>query len=174
MSLFREAVNVGPLPPEGGPEALLTTGARHLVRAWRLAGENGEAFPDFAGLGEGWTTGSEYVSLYPNVLLGVHCDHLFAIVLEPLGTSRTREHISIYYAEPEVGSARYRQLREANAEQWREVFMEDMFVVEGMQKGRRGPFFDGGRFSPVMDSPTHLFHQWVATMVEAGRRAASG
>ena len=140
----------------------------------RLAGENGEAFPDFAGLGEWWTTGSEYVSLYPNVLLGVHCDHLFAIVLEPLGTSRTREHISIYYAEPEVGSARYRQLREANAEQWREVFMEDMFVVEGMQKGRHGPFFDGGRFSPVMDSPTHLFHQWVATMVDAGRRAASG
>ena len=32
-----------PPPPEGGPEALLITSARYLVRAWRLAGEDGEA-----------------------------------------------------------------------------------------------------------------------------------
>ncbi len=32
-----------PAPPEGGPEALLITSARHEVRAWRLASEDGEA-----------------------------------------------------------------------------------------------------------------------------------
>ena len=36
-------------------------------------------------------------------------------------------------------------------------------VVEGMQKGRYGDKFDGGKFSPVMDRPTHCFHQWVAS-----------
>ncbi len=46
---------------------------------------------------------------------------------------------------------------------WKEEFEEDIFVVEGMQKGRHGAKFDGGRFSPVMDSPTHLFHHWVAS-----------
>ena len=34
------------------------------------------------------------------------------------------------------------------------------------------PTFDGGRFSPVMDSPTHCFHAWVAGKVEAHRGAA--
>ena len=43
-------------------------------------------------------------------------------------------------------------------------------VVEGMQKGRSAPGFDGGRFSPAMDGPTHAFHRWVAT----GMRAALG
>jgi hypothetical protein len=52
---------------------------------------------------------------------------------------------------------------------WKTVFEEDVFVVEGMQKGRHGALFDGGRFSPVMDGPTHNFHHWVASQIEAGR-----
>ena len=39
-----------------------------------------------------------------------------------------------------------------------------------MQKGRHGKFFDGGKFSPVMDRPTHLFHEWVATQINIGRK----
>jgi hypothetical protein len=45
---------------------------------------------------------------------------------------------------------------------WRQVFLEDVFVVEGMQRGRHAAGFDGGKFSPVMDAPTHCFHEWVA------------
>jgi len=45
------------------------------------------------------------------------------------------------------------------------VFEEDIFVVEGMQKGRHGPHFDGGKFSPVMDNPTHVFHEWAANQI---------
>ncbi len=39
-----------------------------------------------------------------------------------------------------------------------------------MQEGRNGKFFDGGKFSPVMDGPTHLFHEWVATQINLGRK----
>ena len=37
-----------------------------------------------------------------------------------------------------------------------------MSVVEGMQKGRASPGFDGGVFSPLMDVPTHHFHHWFS------------
>ncbi len=70
---------------------------------------------------------------------------------------RTREHVAIHYAEPPAPEAAAR-----NAAQWREVFEEDIFVVEGMQRGRHAPGFDGGRFSPAMDGATHAFHRWVA------------
>jgi choline monooxygenase len=50
-----------------------------------------------------------------------------------------------------------------------EVFEEDIFVVEGMQRGRHAPDFDGGRFSPKMDSATHCFHVWVTEKIEAHR-----
>lgn len=121
------------------------------------------AFPDFPGLPAAWDRAAEYVALYPNVLLGVHRDHVFAIRLEPVAHDRTREHVEIFYASPEAATGQaHADARRRNAELWAEVFVEDVFVVEGMQKGRGAPGFDGGRFSPVMDGPTHGFHDWVA------------
>ena len=128
----------------------------HVYR--QLTGEKGETFPDFAGLPAKWDTAAEYIALYPNVLLGVHRDHTFAIVLMPQDHETTLERIHIYYARPDVDDT----LKARNTAQWKEVFQEDVFVVEGMQRGRHATGFDGGRFSPAMDGPTHLFHAWVA------------
>lgn len=124
----------------------------------QLKDEKGQSFPNFDRLSQTWDTAAEYIALYPNVLLGVHRDHAFAIILEPVAHNRTREHVHLYYATPKTDPA----LRAKNAKLWKDVFIEDIFVVEGMQKGRAAAGFDGGRFAPAMDGPTHMFHQWVA------------
>lgn len=61
----------------------------------------------------------------------------------------------------------FADMRRKNADMWAGVFAEDVFVVEGMQKGRHASHFDGGKFSPVMDNPTHDFHVWVAEQMQA-------
>ena len=124
----------------------------------QIKGEDGEVFPDFEGLSQKWDEAGEYVTVTPNVMLGVQRDHVFAIILEPKGPCMTHEHIHLFYARPDTSDA----LRAKNAAQWRVVFEEDIGVVEGMQAARGAPGFDGGRFSPAMDGPTHQFHQWVA------------
>ena len=134
----------------------------------QLKGDDGAVFPDFASLDPKWTEGGEYITVYPNVLLGVQRDHTFVIVLEPQSHQDTLEHIHLFYASPETDDA----LRAKNAAQWKTVFEEDIFVVEGMQKGRYAPHFDGGRFSPAMDGPTHCFHDWVAAKVSAHLQTA--
>lgn len=134
----------------------------------QIEGENGARFPDFSGLSEKWQTSAEYISVYPNVLLGVQRDHAFAILLIPDGPENTVEKIHLYYPSNATDAA----LRAKNTEQWKGVFKEDVFVVEGMQRGRHGAQFDGGRFSPVMDSPTHCFHDWTAQNVQAHRTAS--
>ena len=63
----------------------------------QLRSEKDEVFPDFEGLSEKWDTGAEYIAVYPNVLLGVHRDHTFALVLEPVALDKTVEHIELYY-----------------------------------------------------------------------------
>ncbi|AZV79551.1 aromatic ring-hydroxylating dioxygenase subunit alpha [Parasedimentitalea marina] len=131
----------------------------------QLKSDEGTVFADFDGLSDKWDKAAEYIAVYPNVLLGVHRDHAFVILLHPQGQGKTREHIHIYYATTDTDA----NLRQRNTEQWKEVFAEDVFVVEGMQRGRNAPGFDGGRFSPAMDGPTHLFHDWVATRVQAHR-----
>ena len=134
----------------------------------QLKGAEGETFPDFPNLSQMWDTGGEYVTVVPNVLLGVQRDHVFAIILEASGPRLTQEHVHLFYASDETSDV----LRAVNAEQWRGVFVEDIHVVEGMQAARGAPGFDGGRFSPAMDGPTHLFHRWVATRMSPTSHAA--
>ena len=59
-------------------------------------------------------------------------------------------------------SADYALMRTKDASMWKDVFMEDTEVLEGMQAGRMAPSYDGGKSSAVMDYPTHHFHKWVA------------
>ena len=105
---------------------------------------------------------AEYITVFPNVLLGIQADHTFAIVLEPVSNDRTLEHLRIMYVGDEALSEDYAPHRDATLESWKIVFGEDVGVVEGMQAGRVSPGFQGGVFSPVLDNPTHYFNKWVA------------
>ena len=135
----------------------------------QMKSDNGDTFPDFEGLSNKWDRGSEYIALYPNTLLGVHRDHIFSIIVEPISTKKSIEHVAIYYAKKPEKMKELNSLITSNAKFWKSVFLEDVSVVEGMQKGRKGLMFDGGKFSPVMDSPTHCFHKWVANQVNKFR-----
>jgi phenylpropionate dioxygenase-like ring-hydroxylating dioxygenase large terminal subunit len=142
-------------------EPLAFSGQGTLVYDPKLD-DTGRAFSLFGDLSDKWDKAAEYIALYPNVLLGVHKDHTFAIMLDPVAQDRTIERIEIYYASEDMLGDDLKDLRETHAAMWKEVFIEDIFVVEGMQKGRSASLFDGGKFSPVMDNATHCFHEWVA------------
>ena len=107
---------------------------------------------------------SEYVSLYPNVMLGIHIDHFYAFWLEPISNNQTKEHFELYYVGDESASSdEFKDIREKNFAFWQEVMNEDVTAIEGMQNGRNSPAYNGGNFSPLMDTPTLMFHKWVAT-----------
>ncbi len=110
---------------------------------------------------------AEYVAFYPNVLIGIQADHTFTMIVEPVAAERSNEHLRLYYVGDEAIGDAHAANRNANLESWRVVFNEDIDAVEGMQRGRRSPGYRGGVFSPVMDNPTHHFHQWVARKLVA-------
>ena len=88
--------------------------------------------------------------------------HYFSIILTPGGTGRTNEQIEIYYADEAASGEGYAALRAINTKMWKTVFSEDVQVVEGIQRVRSAPGYDGGKFSAVMDGSTHHVHKWVA------------
>ena len=122
----------------------------------------GNALPRFPGLPAEWQTRAEYVALFPNVMLGIHYDHFFAVRALPDGPGRCREVFDLYYVGDETTGPGYANVRASVRETWREVFAEDVGVVEGMQEGRASPGFDGGVFTPVLEGPSHCFHRWTA------------
>lgn len=133
----------------------------------QLKNQNGRPFPDFPNLSSQWDTQAEYVSFFPNVLMGVHRDHCYATILVPQGPEQTLERGMLFYADDCVAGPEWQDMVKENTRIWRDVFSEDVAAVEGMQKGRHGIMFDGGKFSPVMDGPTHKFHYWVARHMQA-------
>ena len=127
-----------------------------------LIPDSGRTFPSLDDISSMWDTGAEYIALYPNVLFGVHRDHFFTILVTPDGPHKTLERVELYYYDEACTGADHEDLRKANCETWRSVFLEDVFVVEGMQKGRASSGFNGGVLTPVQDPPTRLFHRWAA------------
>ena len=106
---------------------------------------------------------SEYIALFPNVMIGLHIDHFYVFWLEPLAMNKTKEHMQMYYVGNESANGEeLKELRKKNSRFWKDVMLEDINAIEGMQKGRGSPVYNGGNFSPVMDQPTHQFHKWVA------------
>ena len=75
---------------------------------------------------------------------------------------KTLEQAAFYFADDVKNNDSLINLITQNKLFWKTIFEEDISVVEGMQKGRQGRSFDGGKFSPVMDMATHNFHKWVA------------
>ncbi|MBD1152616.1 Rieske 2Fe-2S domain-containing protein [Pelagibacterales bacterium SAG-MED22] len=106
---------------------------------------------------------SEYIALFPNVMIGLHVDHFYVFWLEPLAMNKTKEHMQMYYVgEESANGEQLKEMRKQNLKFWKDVMLEDINAVEGMQEGRNSPVYNGGNFSPIMDQPTHEFHKWVA------------
>ena len=106
---------------------------------------------------------SEYIALFPNVMIGLHVDHFYVFWLEPLAMNKTKEHMQMYYVGDESANGeQLKEMRKQNLKFWKDVMFEDINAVEGMQEGRNSPVYNGGNFSPIMDQPTHQFHKWVA------------
>ena len=106
---------------------------------------------------------SEYIALFPNVMIGLHFDHFYVFWLEPLTINKTKEHMQMYYVGNESANGEeLKELRKENSRFWKDVMLEDIKAIEGMQDGRNSPVYNGGNFSPIMDQPTHQFHKWVS------------
>ena len=125
--------------------------------------DGNKKFSTFPNWPENLYQNSEYVSLFPNVMIGIHVDHFYAFWLEPLSNNKTREHFELYYIGKESAEGEdLKEMREKNFKFWQEVMNEDVGAIQGMQQGRNSPAYNGGNFSPVMDTPTLMFHRWVA------------
>ncbi len=130
------------------------------TRVYDLTRGSSKPLPLFSGWdGERLKT-AEYLSLYPNVLLGIQADHFFVILLMPESVTQTRERLQCRSSGKDAVTAASLERRQSLHEAWSVVFAEDISVVEGMQSGRASPGFTGGLFTPLMDVPTHHFHQW--------------
>jgi choline monooxygenase len=132
------------------------------THVYELASVAGIKLPRIKGWPEDRLRYAEYISLYPNTLLGLQADHLFSVIVLPRRSDNSLEKLQISYVGRAQHDETFAPCRSAVLKSWDSVFREDIFAVEGMQAGRNSPGFDGGVLTPLQDIPTRHFHAWVA------------
>lgn len=149
-----------------------------ITKSYRAELSPEKALPAFPGLPERRRLLGEYPIAFPNLLLGIQRDHLFGIIVDPLAIDRTRERLHIYLVDDgaERTAAELARIAAAKAELvagWREVFTEDIGIVERMQRGRASGAFDGGKLTAYHDGCTRRFMQLVAGALTPSGNSAS-
>ncbi len=149
-----------PLLIEGSASGQVSLGQHH-------AGAIGETrLPYNPGLSQPFQDGrAEFLSIFPNIMMGVHADHVWTVHLIPLSESRTFERMDLHYFGDGAINPEYKDLRRKNRDRMLDIFEEDRDMIEGMQRGRQSPAFNGGALSPGMDQPAHCFNRIVAQAV---------
>jgi choline monooxygenase len=127
-----------------------------------------DALPQFSGLSEHWRVRAEYPSLLPNMLLGVHVDHITVWGIFPLGPNRTLERVYFFYAGDAALGEEFAPVRKVVEDNLRSINLEDVGVVESMQRGRASPGYVDAHFSPYHERCIHSFEKRIANAIGAG------
>jgi choline monooxygenase len=104
---------------------------------------------------------AEYVSIFPNLMVGVHPDYFLVFMASPLSPERTYERMAFYFVGDEAMKPEYDELRDFPVDLWTETNHEDIDVIQRMQIGRRSPAFTGGCLSPALEETVHQFQRLV-------------
>ena len=127
-----------------------------------------DALPQFSGLSEHWRVRAEYPSLLPNMLLGVHVDHITVWGIYPVGPDRALERVYFFYAGEAALTPELAGQREIVENNLRSINFEDVGVVESMQRGRASPGYVDAHFSPYHEGCIHSFEKRIANAIGAG------
>ena len=127
-----------------------------------------DTLPTFSGLSEHWRVRAEYPSLLPNMLLGVHVDHITVWGIFPDGVGRSTERVYFFYAGDAALAPELAPVRAVVESNLRSINLEDVGVVESMQRGRASPGYVDAHFSPYHEGCVHSFERRIANAVGAG------
>jgi choline monooxygenase len=130
-------------------------------RLYKTGSVNGKKLPTFPNLPTGRSTVAEYISTFPNVMLGVHPDYFLVLTVNPLAPNRSQERLAFYFVGDEALSPELELVRQLPIDLWHKTNKEDIEIIERMQIGRTSPAFDGGCFSPALETTVHHFQQLV-------------
>ncbi|PSN10884.1 2Fe-2S ferredoxin [filamentous cyanobacterium CCP5] len=126
----------------------------------------GRTLPTFDNLATiGKEKVAEYITVFPNLMLGVPPDYFLVMTVNPISAGRTQERLTFYFVSDEAMTPEKQALRHLPIDLWDVTNDEDITMIERLQTGRQSPKFDGGCFSPELEKTVYRFQQKIAEVV---------
>ena len=121
----------------------------------------GEGLPYFPDLPEHKKNRGDWFVLFPNFAFEIFPDQLVTLVTTPISATCSRETISLYFVGDGASGKRYQDAREAVIKNWHALNLEDIGILERMQRGRLSDGFNGGVLSPYWDPVQQHFARLI-------------
>jgi choline monooxygenase len=128
--------------------------------------------PIFPGLTGDRLRLAEYIAVFPNVMIGVHYNHVYFFILEPRGVDLTVERFEFFFIGDEALDPAYSASRQQMIDLIQLVNGEDINIVQQLHQGCVSPAMQGSVFSPVFEDTTHKFQRIVVDRLLADADAA--
>lgn len=132
------------------------------------------ALPPHPGIAGDDLNSGRFMFLFPNATLSVLPNHLFLMILEPVAPDRTMERTMILTHPETMATQGADRALTGLGEFWNHVNVEDIEIVEDVQRGISTPEYEGGRMCYRFEEPVHRFQNMVIDHMVGIRHVPGG
>ncbi len=130
--------------------------------ARELTPGRGTALPHFPGLSDEDARRGMWFACFPTFAVQVFADQFVVLASYPVAPDETREELHFFVAgEAAAHEDRFAAARDELLAMWHDLNLEDVELLERLQKGRKSVAFEGSIMSPVWEGPAHQLSQQV-------------
>ena len=131
----------------------------------KLTEGRGDALPHYPGLTEDDQRRGMWFACLPNFAAEVYADQFVVLATYPVAPDETYEELHFFVVGDEAAQAdEYEVARDELVTMWHDLNLEDVGLLESLQRGRRSVAFDGSFMSPAWEVPAH---QLAGQVIEA-------
>lgn len=125
----------------------------------------GDGLPHYPGLSEGDKRRGMWFACLPNFAAEVYADQFVVLATYPVAPDETYEELHFFVVGDDAATTdEYADARDELVTMWHDLNLEDVDLLESLQRGRRSVAFDGSFMSPAWEVPAH---QLAGQVIEA-------
>ncbi len=122
----------------------------------------GAALPHYPNLSDEDTRRGAWTTCFPTFCVEVFADQFTVLVTYPIAPDETYEELHFFVVNEDAAHApEHEEGRKGLLEMWHDLNLEDVAILERLQKGRKSAAFPGSLMSPAWETPSHQLSQKV-------------
>lgn len=122
----------------------------------------GDGLPHYPNLSEDDAKRGMWFAALPNFAAEVYADQFVVLATYPVAPDETLEELHFFVVGDEAQtSPDHEQGREELINMWHSLNLEDVGLLERLQRGRKSVAFEGSNMSPAWEGPAHELSQQV-------------
>ena len=128
----------------------------------------GDALPHYPNLSDEDTRRGMWFACFPNFAVEVYADQFVVLATYPVAPDETLEELHFFVVGEEAATAeKHAEGRADLIRMWHDLNLEDVALLERLQKGRQSVAFSGSIMSPSWEVPAHQLSQQILKAIVA-------